>query len=292
MEFLSHDVDGAGFPKNAPPVKNKRRGHPGILLLSGCILISLAPRPFGRQPGTQEQADSSRLAAILKKTGEYCQRLDRAALDFICLEDVTEMTRSLTPHTDHYIYDYQFIRKNEETREKRNLVEVNGKKAAVKDSPLNTVAFQYKNVLFGPVGLLSHDWQAYYDYRLAGEEIFNNKKAVVIEATPNAFLTTPHPYGKIWINEEGGSVLKIVWDQKSLGNFQSAREWAEIHDAEPQITAFSEYGIEKNGLRFPSRSYTENAFIDKDKRVTINSSMLIIYRDYKFFTVETEVKYD
>jgi hypothetical protein len=270
-------------------------GHQRPALLAGCIFISLAFLSNGSHPAgasCQEQADSSRLAAILKKSGEYCQRLHNAALDFVCLEEVTEMTRHYTPQTDVYLYDYQFIRKDQETKEKRNLVAFNGKKTNIRDSPLNAFMFQYKNVLFGPVGLLSKAWQVYYDFKLVGEETFSNEKVVVVEATPSPFLITPQCYGKIWIKEDDGSVLKIVWDQRSLGNFQSAEEWAKIHDAEPQITAYSEYGFEKNGLRFPSRSYTENAFIEKNKRKFVSAEISIFYTNYKFFTVETEVKYE
>jgi hypothetical protein len=242
-------------------------------------------------PRLQGQSDRARLAAILKKSAEYCRRLDQAALDFICLEEVTEFSRHYTPHTDVYLYDYQFIRKNEETKERRNLIAVNGKKADVQDSWLHTVMFQYKNVLFGPVGLLSKSWQAYYEYQLVGEDTIHNEKAVVVEATPGPMPVEPHLYGKIWIKEDDGSVLKIVWDQKSLGNFQSIEEWAKAHEAEPRITAFSEYGFEKNGLRFPSRSYTEQAYIRKDKPKFANAEISIFYKDYKFFTVETEIKY-
>jgi hypothetical protein len=243
------------------------------------------------QPNAQEQADKLRLAAILKKSEEYCRRLDNAALDFVCLEEVTEMSRYHTLQTNVYLYDYQFIRKNQEIKEKRALMAVNGKKKNIQDSPLNTVMFRYENVLFGPIGLLSKSWQAYHDYKLIGEDTINNEKAVVIEATPGLALSEPHCYGKIWIKEADGAVLKIVWDQRSLGNFQSIEEWAESHEAVPQITAFSEYGFEKNGIRFPSRNYTEQAYIKQDKRKFVNAEISIVYNKYKFFMVETEIKY-
>jgi hypothetical protein len=275
-------------------MKKRRASRSGLPLACGGLLLGAAfcflwsfPYPSGTQ-----QPDDERLAAILNKSADYCRRLDQAALDFVCLEEVAEMTRFYTPHTDIYLYDYQFVRKGRETREKRNLISLNGKKTNIKDSSLDTAMFQYRNVLFGPVGLLSHAWQAYHDYRLIGEEVFNHEKVVVVEARPNAFLISPHCYGNIWIKEEDGSVLKIVWDQRSLGNFQATEEWAKIHDAVPQIAAYSEYGFEKNGLRFPSRSYTENAFIEKDNRKLVNAEMTISYKDYKFFTVETEVKYE
>ena len=276
--------------------------QPGRLVFAlAIILIFPAMCSLPLQPASQispfhqnapSQSNPARLAEVLKKAEIYCRKLDRAALDFICLEEVTEMTRHYTPRTDVYLYDYQFIRKGSEVKEQRNLISVNGDETNIQDSSLNTSMFQYKNVLFGPVGLLSKVWQAYHDYAFIGEDTFNDEKVVIIEAVPTPELAQPHCYGKIWIKEEDGSVLKIVWDQRSLGNFQKIEEWARSHDSVPEITAYSEFGFEKNGLRFPSRSYTENAYIRKDKRKFVNAEISILYKDYKFFTVETEIEYD
>ncbi len=238
------------------------------------------------------QANSARLAEVLKKAEIYCRKLDRAALDFVCLEEVTEMTRHYTPRTDVYLYDYQFIRKANEVKEQRNLIAVNGEKTEIQDSSLDTLVFQYKNVLFGPIGLLSKTWQPYHDYEFIGEDTVDGEEAVVIEVTPGPRLSEPHCYGKIWIKEDDGGILKIVWDQRSLGNFQSIEEWAEAHESRPEITSYSEYGFEKNGLRFPSRNYTEIAYLNKDNRKFVNAKVSILYKDYKFFVVETEITYD
>ena len=239
----------------------------------------------------QEPPDQARLAALLKKSAEYCQRLEKTALDFVCLEEVTEVSPYDTSDSDVYLYDYQFIRKDLEAKEKRNLIAVNGKKANLQDSSLHTVTFQYKNVLFGPVGLLSKSWQAYLQYKLIGEDTVKKEKTVVIEARPGPELTEPHPCGRIWVKEDDGSVLKIVWNQESLGNFQSIDEWAKAHDAVPQITAFCEYGFEKNGLRFPSRNYAENASVRKNGHKFVHTKISVRYKNYKFFTVETEIEY-
>ena len=277
------------------------KGYQKLLFLFCLVLVFLAMLSTGillassvltALQNNQGQPDSARLAVILKKAETYCRKLDRAALDFVCLEEVTEMTRHFTPKTDVYLYDYQFIRKDNMLKEQRALIAVNGKKTDIRDSSLDTSMFKYKNVLFGPVGLLSQAWQTYHEYKFIGEDVINEEKVVVIEATPGANLVQPHCYGKLWIKEDDGSVLKIVWDQRSLGNFQSIEEWAKIHDAKPEITAYCEYGYEKNGIRFPSRSYTENAYIDENKRKFVSAEISIIYKDYKFFTVETEIKYD
>ena len=257
----------------------------GVLLFIAALCCS--PTPLG----PQEQRDEARLAAILKKSAEYCRRLDKAALDFTCLEEVKETTHFYTPSTDIYLYDYQFVRKGEEIRERRNLVSVNGKKSNVRDTPLNTASFQYKNVLFGPIGLLSEYWQAYHDYEIVGEEAIRGTAVLIVEATPKPDPPVTHPYGRIWIKPDDGSVLKIAWDQKSLGNYKLAEEWGLANDAEPRITAFTEYRFEKNGLRFPSLNHTDEAYIRKDKRKYTGAEISTTYRGYKFFTVETSVKY-
>ncbi|MCK7490930.1 MAG: hypothetical protein MZW92_03390 [Comamonadaceae bacterium] len=99
----------------------------------------------------------------------------------------------------------------------------------------------------------------------------------------------PHPYGKIWIREADGSILKIVWDQTSLGNFGEIASWAAENESRPLITAYSGYRFGKNGLRFPSRNYTQQAYIRKDRSKFVNAEISVVYKDYKFFTVETEV---
>ena len=254
------------------------------------MLAAILP-VFSTGQSASNQADSARLAAVLKKAGEYCQRLERAALDFVCLEEVTELSVRFTPVSSVHLYDYQFIRKNQETKEKRDLVAVDGKKVNVRDSALQTVMFSYENVLFGPVGLLSPFWQAHHDYRIVGEEGTGQGRAVIIEAKPGADPRERHPYGRLWVREDDGGVLKIVWDQESLGNFRYVEEWAKSHDVEPRVTAFCEYGVEKNGLRFPSRNYSEQAYVDKDGRKIVGAMITVSYKKYKFFTVETEVKY-
>ena len=263
-----------------------------VFLAISSLPIQPASRIFSLPQNSPSQANPARLAEILKKAEIYCRKLDRAALDFICLEEVTEMTRHYTPRTDIFLYDYQFVRKGNEVKEQRNLISVNGDKTDIRDSSLNTSMFQYRNVLFGPVGLLSQAWQPYHKYAIIGEDTINKEKVVMVEATPGPKLSQPHCYGRIWIKEDDGSILKIVWDQKSLGNYQAIKEWAEAHDSRPEITAYIEYGFEKNGLRFPSRSYAENAYVRRDKQKFVNAEIAIVYKEYKFFTVETEIKYD
>ncbi len=262
-------------------MKNSTRGKVLILFAALCV----APL----RPGAQEGTDQARLAAILKRSAEYCRRLEQAALDFICYEEVTEETVHFTRDIKVYLYDYQFIRKDKLAKEKRDLLSINGQKAKVRDSSLQTVQFLYENVLFGPVGLLNEHWQGYFDYKLAGEDTFDKQKVVVIEATPKPELADAHPYGKVLVKEADGSVLKIVWDQRSLRNFKAVEEFAKSQDAEAKIIAYSEYGREKNGLRFPSLNYSEQGYVLSSGRKVSNARISVVYKRYKFFTVETQV---
>ncbi len=267
---------------------------------------------------TKENAEQKKLLTILKKAGEYCSRLRHAALDFVCLEELSERidysrdivkdiliqtpsgpydrmpTRFKIPEKiekNQYLYDYQFVRKGDETKERRTLLEENGKKKDEKNAQLKTIMFRYEKVLFGPIDLLGEERQHYHNYKIIGEGILNGEKAVILEAVPRPSLKQRLLFGRIWVNESDSSVLKIEWNQESIGNFEITEEIARRYKSKAQMTLVSEYGIEKNGIRFASRYYIEEAYISKKGKKFIRSETTVIYRDYKFFTVETEIKY-
>lgn len=262
---------------------------------------------------SKEKTDQIKLVEILKKTGEYCRRLENAIFNFVCLEEISERidhSRDIKEDTasrvyngiyfkvplkkierNNYIYDYQLIRKEGKTKERRILLKENGKKRYEKYAQLKTAMFYYENVIFGPLGLLSEYWQSYHDYKIVSEEIMNGEKTAVIEAIPKSSLKQYHLFGKIWIKESDFSILKIEWDQKSMINSPIIETTAKHLQAEPKITLISEYKFEKSGVRFPSSYRIEEAYINKKGKKFIRSETTVTYKDYKFFTVETEVKH-
>jgi len=289
-----------------------------ILNLIGLFILFIFYQSVIAQNSSEEKTEQIKLTEILKKTREYCSRLKHAAFDYVCLEEISERinhsrdivqnilvrtpssipsrfeTRFKTPkkiEKNKYIYDYQLIRKDYKTKECRILLEENSKKKNEKDAQLKTILFCYQKVLFGPIDLLSEYKQHYHDYKIIKEEILNGEKALVIEAIPKSSLKQRHLFGKIWVKEGDFSILKIEWNQKAIGNFQIIEEIAKRYKADPQITLISEYSIEKNGIRFPSRYFIEEAYISQKGKKFIRSETTVIYKDYKFFTVETEIKY-
>jgi hypothetical protein len=257
------------------------------------------------------------LSEVLAKAANYCSRLNSAVLDFICQEHIRErfyfnfrlgkyfaMNLIETNAENHFLYDYQMIRRNKKTREKRNLLQANNKSYEPKEAPLLTTRFAHERVIFGPIGLLDASWQPCFDFRLVEKTSWNGIPALVVEAVPNGKKRVPHLYGKIWINSDSGSILRIEWASKSLGGYEDLIRLANRFRANAVITFSSEYAHEIGGLRFPSKySITEKYVLNEGQKIQVVSKdrlrwidefvlseTEVIYSDYKFFTVETEVE--
>jgi hypothetical protein len=139
---------------------------------------------------------------------------------------------------------------------------------------------------------LSSDAQQKFDYRLVKERRYRGSKVVIIKATPKKGKDVDYLYGTIWINKDDFSIVKIEWDQASLKNLKAMENIADQMDAKPLVSFSSEYKFEKNGIRFPSRFSIQEAYIHKRyRRRLLKSETTVIYDKYKFFMVDTEIKY-
>lgn len=276
------------------------------------ILISVFILIFSIQIYSQrtnsESANQEELEVILKKCAEYCEKLANSILFFVCKEEITEKIYGGIPPTlsgslkfypradggivkNVYVYDYQLIRKDE-FKERRILIEENGKKKHEENAPLKTVFFRHENIVFGPIGLLSSYWQHHHDYRILKEKKFNGDRAVIIEAKPKPGYTLDHMYGKIWVRKSDSSVLKVEWFQQSIKGYELVEETAKNLRAKPNLSLIAEYGFEKNEIRFPSKySLDEVYIINKNGKRHRKSETVVLYKDYKFFTVEWEIKH-
>jgi hypothetical protein len=287
-----------------------------LRLLTGMALAAgLLPGSSGPPP-TQDAAPGAdaRLARVLERTKAYCAKLEQASLDFTCFERIEEKTypspeirpdtsvvggggisysypSARSPYVNSYLYDYQFIRKGDMRTERRILIDQNGRKTWEENADLETLNVRVENALFGPVGLLGAQWQAYHDYKIVDEESQKGKAILVIEAAPKPALNRPHCHGRIWVQEDDASILKIVWEPTSIGNFDKIEATARGLGAEPRLTSVTEYGLLKNGIRFPSKDTTEESYKLKNGETFVRSRTTIVYKDYKFFTVETQIIY-
>ena len=284
-------------------------------LISIFIFVIFSIQIFS-QTDNSKTNDQDELELILKKSAEYCERLSNSALHFVCEETINEelnhgpfegdpvgtssggnITRQSSTggrniESNKYVYDYQLIKKGNKIEETRILLKENGKKKHEENAPLKTKRFYSKRSVYGPVGLLGKEQQGKYDYKIIKEQTIRKRKTYVIGVTPKMNIEGNPNFGKVWVDKEDFSVLKIEIQQQSLVGFEKIEQMSEKQGKSPIITTTHDYFIEKNGIRFPSKTVCEEIYLVRLRRArTRISETIITYDNYKFFTVDTKIKY-
>ncbi len=282
-------------------------GKNKIILL--VIFLTFLSAQFFSKTENSDKRNQEELEQILKKCAEYCERLDKVSLHFVCKEEIKEKVynfrgisrrvvfgiqgRFSPPIEENiYIYDYQLIRKGNSTDEQRILIEENGQEKNDIDAPLKTTRFHHKFVVFEPIGFLGQKQQKNYKYKILKDVTYKKEKAIILEASPKFPHEFNSLYGKIWIRKKDFAILKIEWEQESLENFEVFEKIADVLNATPKITFISEFGFEKNKIRFPNKYSVREIYILRlgNKRF-IFSQTTVNYNNYEFFIVDTKVKY-
>jgi hypothetical protein len=254
------------------------------------------------------------LAVILNKTAGYSHKLENVIFDFCCLEEIEEtidplldVLKPFEMTTDwtrvppgagqpamiktSYIYDYQCIREGGKLKEKRTLLKENGKKKSIPNAELQTSSFVFGNALLAPISLFAERYQSSYDYSIIGNEKINNIPAVIIEVKPKAEATDAKcSFGKVWIDSATFDILRVEWRDTHVGNWEVFEKRGERFLRTPRLTMRSELKTEKNGVRFPSALNIEEAYVSDRGSVFVRTKVRVIYKDFKFFMVEVEVK--
>lgn len=281
-----------------------------------CLLIVLIifTIPIHRLRAQPQSVNQEEVKKILEECADYCEKLSHLVLYFVCREEITERIDHSDPKAiwqfssddpkrirkkaqfpvfekSVYIYDYQLIRRDNKTSEKRILLEENGQEKNEQNAPLKTRRFKHIYMVFGPIGLLSKYNQQFYDYRIVAETKFNGEEVFIIEAAPKSNVKSDKLSGKIWISRSDFCVLKIEWNQTSVGHYKEIEKIANSLNAIPQITFITEYDFEKHKIRFPSKYSLEEEYLKPEGGRYKKSELIVLYKDYKFFTVETEVRH-
>jgi hypothetical protein len=193
-----------------------------------------------------------------------------------------------------YVYDYQLIKKGEKIEESRILMKENGKKKHEENAPLKTKRFYSKRSVYGPVGFLGKEQQDKFAYKIIEEQTIKKRKTYVIEVTPKINIEGNPNYGKVWIDKEDFSVLKIEIKQESLAGFEKLQQESKEQKMSPHITTTHDYFIEKNGIRFPSKTVCTElvvAGVGLRRKSSRISETIITYDSYRFFLVDVKIKY-
>jgi hypothetical protein len=276
----------------------------GSLAAAALVLVAQTA-PTASAGRSHLQAGRDPLPQILEKSREYCRRLGASSLYFVCREKIDEkqynpplvlqsnaasalakLTRVLLE------YDYQLVRKGESVEEQRTLLKEGKEPRNEPGAELKTRLYKHKNLVFGPGGLLSEYWQPRHAYAYAGEDLVGKDDTYVIEAGPAGSPEPDLVYGKAWVRKKDFAIVKIEWDQRSLGNYDQVLAMAERigHQAAPRLSVACTYGIEKNGIRFPDKMTIREEYWSTRGTYRV-SETTVRYEDYRFFIVETEVKY-
>jgi hypothetical protein len=274
--------------------------------LAAALLILAAPSaPPASAGSSAARAREDPLPQILEKTRDYCRRLGASSLCFVCREKIDErqynpplviLSNASAPQSKLtrvlLEYDYQLVRNGESVVEHRVLLKENKQPRNEPGAELKTRLYKHKNLVFGPGGLLSDYWQPRHAYTYAGEDSVGKDETFVVEAAPAG---TPEPdlvYGKAWVRKKDFAIVKIEWDQRSLGNYDQILAMARRigNQAEPRLSVACTYGIEKNGIRFPDKMTIREEYWSPRGTYRV-SETTVRYEDYRFFIVETEVKY-
>ena len=283
--------------------------RPGRGLVTSLILLLGAVFPGRLAPSISRGPEARLLQAgpeLLTKARAYCRRLQTASLDFVCREEITETVPGSPGIRHRLVYDYQFVRGGAVAREMRTLIEEDGVRKKIPNADLMTRLFRYENVLFGPATLLDDRNFERYNFAVEAEEEAGGLSAAVSPLLPRnggtidpaaVFSVRPRtedgikspPFGRMWVSSADGAVLKIEWDEHTLRGYSAIEERAKEFKAEPRLTMTSEFGFEKNGIRFPSRHTIVEAYRREKEGLSVRSTTEVEYIDYKFFTVETAV---
>jgi hypothetical protein len=285
----------------------------GVAIAVAVLAVGVPMHSITMRSG--QDIDSVDLNALLVKAADYADRLEGAVFDFVCQEEIKEWinpaleiqvqrirrvpghsfyvprTPVIRPVKRSLIYDYQCIRKGGKIHERRTLLKENRKEKNEPNASLNTSIFRYGTNMMGPVSLFGTRFQPGYKYTLVGEERIKGRKAIIIEAEPQVEdPMSTNLYGKAWVAANTGDILKIEWNEHRIGHYEIFEERGKKFKRKPRITVRSEFQAEKNGLRFPTEWYIEEAYLTKHGRAFIRSKTTVTYKDFKFFTVEVEVK--
>jgi hypothetical protein len=259
--------------------------------------------------------DQPQLKQILSRAAEYCEKVKNIALFYVCMEKIkdaiyfyrtTSFQRVLPgggviddPRNKSlelkrtriysYTYDYQLIKKEDQLIEKRILLEKNGKKMRKENAELE-VRFSGKYLIYGPVGFLSRYWQDYFDYEIIGQEQIEQTRATVIKATPRPNNEENRNSARIWIGKNDGSTLQIEWEPESKPDYEQKKIRSPAGDLETIVVWRVAFGMEINGVRFPSQQKVQEFLITKEGKRFIRNETTTVFDKYRFFVVETEIK--
>jgi len=287
---------------------------------------------FDKKVRSVKEKDREELKKLLLGAADYCDRLENAAFHFICKEDIeerlqfirrarSEKRESFNPNTgimirtrdpgapprksrvqkfkQRFIYDYQLIFDKGKVTEQRKIIKGKRKEKKGASGSLKVESFLSKKIVLIPISILEILNQGRYKFRFVKRDVVDGVKTDLIEVFPKKLDQADSIYGKVWIDIEDNSILKVEVNPLSIGGLTSLMKLASDLGSILDVKCTIDYGLKREGIRFPTRvrireRYHGGDFLKRVMRMPSweKSRTTYTYRDYKFFEVDTEVILD
>jgi TonB family protein len=262
------------------------------------------------------------ISRMLEGAALYCEKLETAALEFICEEKIDEThynfatdpkwggiavasreTGQITrqaffpqwdPHRtirSNYMCDYLFVRRDNRVDERRVVLEDNGKRMPDRSVLLEEKRFTALNPVMGAVELLGRGRQALFNYRIIGRAAHQERDVAILEVIPKSGNSRGIEYAKVWIDSENFQILRSEVQGVPIEGYDDVLRDSVEFRVRPYLLATHTYDFEKNGIRFPGQSiirveYPRRGEFTEDRTLKLKIDMK--YGKYQFFTVETD----
>jgi TonB family protein len=245
-------------------------------------------------PAGPIDAANEELARILVGCGDYCRKLAKAALFYICEETIKETTYSLLPpdllaevEQRAYFYqvnessdgrlqgwvserpqilssrnieriayscDYQLFRRTDDFEERRIILKDNGHKITDRVELLGEKRYSVLSPISSTLAILGQDRQFLFKYQIIKEVKIYGKNAVIIESLPRSGDVSGIQSARVWIDKSNFQILKIEIEGVPIEGYDDVLGEAVQLNIEPLFLRTYEFRIEKNGFRFPERT--------------------------------------
>lgn len=268
---------------------------------------------------TQETRDDQ-LKQLLSNTAKYCEELKKRAFHFLCYEHIKERIessvdkaavrseqRQVTPYfrslsyakpniyKNKYVNEYQIIKQKGNIRERRIMIDKNGKKVNIKDPGFETLLYSYKSAL-SPIYFFAAENQEKFRYNIRKKETVMGRRAYAVEVRPKTPPANGEdlPLAVVSVDREDYSVLKF---KLFSGDFSpenivgSTRH--NVTNIKVEDVHF--FGVQKDGIRYPSETQlflTYNGgptdapiYLPRGGRLFTKVKTTFTYKKYIFFNV-------
>ena len=288
------------------------------------------PREQGKHV-KKETLPPDQLQKILNGAADYCEKLKQSAFHFFCTEKIVETLDSLVYNdrmlpdigaqiqdgrytfqrlplvneyskvktaVNTYAFSYRLLKSGVQIKEEREWLSSQDSVPVTRDQVVKPTSFFSQRAIFAPLTLLGRERQEYYHFRYLGRDQCSGRSAAVVKVIPKnrEQENSDSIFGKVWIDLEDYSTLKIEADPMSIRGYRALKELEKQLNTRLFLTLEIDFSEIRDGIRFPTavtmmEKYKGGRLISQYKgpKGWERNRTVFTYSDYQFFAVNVEV---